>query len=159
MKLPGQARGRWTGALAAVAGYCALALAAGCGSSGGSSTGASSSTAAKSGVTSGLKATTTPKYGTPSQSAPVQSGTVQIAYHNIAIAPDTLKLKVGSTVRWTNRDAVEHNVTSRSGPASFASPNFGEGKTFEVKLTKTGLIHYLCTLHPATMNGTIEVVN
>ena len=159
MKLPRDACKRWTRPLGAVIGCCAIALAAGCGSSGGPSTGASSSTAAKTSVTSGLKPITTPKYGTPSNSAPVQSGTVQIDYHNIAITPDTLKVKVGSTVRWTNHDPVEHNVTSRGGPASFSSANFGEGKTFEVKLTKAGLVHYLCTLHPATMNGTIEVVN
>jgi plastocyanin len=83
---------------------------------------------------------------------------VQIAYHNIAIDPDTVRVKVGSTVKWTNFDPVEHNVTSKGGPTSFASKNFGEGHSFEVKLTKAGLIHYLCTNHPTTMNGTIEVV-
>jgi plastocyanin len=133
----------------------ALALAAGCGSSGGSSSSASSPTTARS---SSLKVSTTPKYASPSASAPVQSGVVQIAYRNIAIAPDTLKVKVGSTIRWTNYDVIEHNVTSREGPARFASGNFGEGKTFEVKLTAPGVIHYLCTIHPTSMNGTIEVV-
>lgn len=136
--------------------FCgALALASGCGSSGGSSSSASSPTTARS---SSLKVSTTPKYGSPSASAPVQSGVVQIAYRNIAIAPDTLKVKVGSTIRWTNYDAIEHNVTSKEGPAHFASGNFGEGKTFEVKLTAPGVIHYLCTIHPTSMNGTIEVV-
>ncbi len=58
---------------------------------------------------------------------------MQIAYRNIAIAPDTLRVKVGSTIRWTNYDSVEHNVTSEGGPQQFASKNFGEGGTFEVK--------------------------
>jgi plastocyanin len=136
----------------------ALALASGCGSSGGSSSSASSPTSRTTAPSGGLKVSTTPKYASPSASAPVQSGVVQIAYRNIAIAPDTLKVKVGSTVRWTNYDAIEHNVTSRGGPATFASRNFGEGKTFEVKLTAPGVIHYLCTIHPTSMNGTIEVV-
>jgi plastocyanin len=83
---------------------------------------------------------------------------VQIAYRNIAIAPDTPKVKLGSTIRWTNYDAVEHNVTSKGGPVSFTSGNFGEGRTFEVKATRPGVIHYLCTIHPTSMNGTIEVV-
>jgi plastocyanin len=136
--------------------FCgALALASGCGSSGGSNGSASS---AKTAPSSGLKVSTTPKYGSPPASAPVRSGVVQIAYRNITIAPDTLKVKVGSTIRWTNYDAIEHNVTSRGGPAHFASHNFGEGKTFEVKLTAPGVIHYLCTIHPTSMNGTIEVV-
>jgi plastocyanin len=132
----------------------ALALASGCGSSGGPSSAGSPVTV----PSSGLKVNTTPRYASPSSSAPVQSGVVQVAYHNIAIAPDTLKVKVGSTIRWTNSDAIEHNVTSRGGPAHFASGNFGEGKTFEVKLTAPGVIHYLCTIHPTSMNGTIEVV-
>jgi plastocyanin len=141
-------------AISVVISCSALALASGCGSSGGSSSASSPTTA----PASSLKASTAPKYASPSASAPVQSGVVQIAYHNIAIAPDTLKVKVGSTIRWTNQDAIEHNVTSREGPAHFASANFGEGKTFEVALTAPGVIHYLCTIHPTSMNGTIEVV-
>ena len=88
----------------------------------------------------------------------MQSGIVQVAYRNITIAPDTLKVKVGSTIKWTNYDSVEHNVTSESGPQHFASADFGEGGTYEVKLTRPGVIHYECTIHPASMNGTIEVV-
>jgi plastocyanin len=88
----------------------------------------------------------------------VQSGIVQVAYRNIAIAPDTLKVKVGTTVRWTNYDAIEHNVTSESGPQHFASKDFGESGTYEVRLTRPGVIHYECTIHPASMNGTIVVV-
>jgi plastocyanin len=134
----------------------ALMVAAGCGSS--SST--TSATTARTPTTPsrGLKLSTTPKYASPSPSAPVQSGVVQIAYRNITIQPDTLKVKVGSTVAWTNYDSIEHNVTSKSGPQQFASATFGEGRKFVVMLTKPGVIHYECTIHPASMNGTIEVV-
>jgi plastocyanin len=147
--------------LPAVAIACAaLAFTAGCGSSSSSS---SSSTAAPAKTSStstagGLKANTTPKYASPSSSSPIQSGVVPIAYRNIAIDPDTLKVKVGSTIKWTNYDSVEHNVTSEGGVARFASKDFGEGGTYEVKVTKPGIIHYECTIHPASMNGTIEVV-
>lgn len=137
----------------------ALLLAAGCGSS--SSSSSSTTTAAKTSSTStsgGLKADTTPKYAAPSSSSPTQSGVVAIAYRNIAIDPDTLRVKVGSTIKWTNYDSVEHNVTSEGGVAKFASKDFGEGGTYEVKVTKPGVIHYECTIHPASMNGTIEVV-
>jgi plastocyanin len=105
-----------------------------------------------------LKVSTTPKFASPSASAPVHSGVVQIAYRNIAIDPDTLKVKVDSTIRWTNYDSIEHNVTSEGVPMHFASKNFGEGQTFTVKLTTPGVIHYECTIHPTTMNGTIDVV-
>jgi plastocyanin len=151
----------------------AVAFAAGCGSSsssnetetttvtvgGRTSTITSSKTTSGSKSKGGLQSATTPKFGTPPANAPVQSGAIQIAYRNIAIDPDVLKVKVGSTIKWTNYDPVEHNVTSKGGPAKFASKNFGEGGTFEFKATKAGVIHYECTIHPTTMNGTIEVVN
>ena len=137
----------------------ALVLAAGCGSSKSSTTGSSSQSTSTPTSTSGeLKTTTTPKFAAPASSAQVQSGVVQVAYRNITIAPDTLRVKVGTTVRWTNYDGVEHNVTSESGPQHFASNDFGESGSYEVKLTKPGVIHYECTIHPASMNGTIEVV-
>ncbi len=151
----------------------ALALMVGCGSSS-SSTGSSASSATtttttttaastKPGTSSSrgtsLKVDTTPKFATPSPSAPVQSGLVQIAYRDIAIDPDTVRVKVGSTIKWTNYDSAQANVTSEGGPQKFASKNFGEGGTFEIKASRPGVIHYECTLYPVTMNGTIEVVS
>ena len=138
----------------------ALLFAAGCGSSSSSTSSSttSSTTASTSASSGGLKANTTPKYAAPAASAPTQSGTVQIAYRNIAIDPDTVKVKVGSTIKWTDFDDVTHNVTSESGPSKFASANLKEGSTFSYKVTKPGVIHYECTYHPASMNGTIEVV-
>ncbi len=148
---------------------CALLLAlAGCGSS--SSSSSSSSTAASAPsktasssaaststqATGSLKVTTTPKFATATGA--VQSGAIAIAYRNIAIAPDAVRVKVGSTIKWTNYDNIEHNVTSEGGPQKFASQNFGEKGTFEIKALKPGVIHYECTNHPASMNGTIEVV-
>ncbi|MGH2902690.1 MAG: cupredoxin domain-containing protein, partial [Solirubrobacteraceae bacterium] len=88
----------------------------------------------------------------------MQSGLVKIAYTNIAIDPDTVRAKVGSTVRWTNNDPQKCNVKSEGGPYKFSSPDFGEGATFERKLEKPGTIHSECTYFPTTMNGTIEVV-
>jgi plastocyanin len=148
--------------LAAVSG--ALALAAGCGSSGstGSTTTITTPSAAKAksktAASSGLKPVTTPKYAAPSSSEPVKSGVVQIAFRNIAIDPDTARAKVGSTIKWTNEDPEKCNVTSEGGPYKFASKDFGEGGSFELKLDKPGVIHYECTSYPTTMNGTIEVV-
>lgn len=150
------------GRLTALSICAAVVALAGCGSSSSSSS-STSAAAPKSTQTaaSGLKVTTRPKFA--SASGPVRSGIVLIAYRNIAIAPDTVRVKVGSTIVWTNYDNVEHNVTSESdrskiGQQSFASKDFGESGTFAVKTLKPGVIHYECTIHPASMNGTIEVV-
>ncbi len=151
-----------TGRISALTACAALLALAGCGSSSGTSSSSSSaSTAAGAAKTSStpaasVKVTVKPKFATAS--GPVRSGTVPIAYRNIAIAPDTVRAKVGSTIVWTNYDNVEHNVTSEGGPQPFASKNFGERGTFHVKLLKPGVIHYECTNHPASMNGTLEVV-
>lgn len=138
----------------------ALASLAGCGSSSPSRTTStkrttSSASAPRSG---GIQVNTTPRYLKPSPSEAVRSGVVNIAYRDVTIEPALLRVKVGTTVRWTNFDPLEHNVTSEGGPQRFASGDFGKGATFEVTLTKPGLIHYQCTLQPASMNGTIEVV-
>ena len=149
---------------------CALVLIAGCGSSSdtpGTTTGSSSATTGATANTAGAgagsataspKLDTTPKFAKPSASAPVHSGVVQIAYRELTIQPDSLRVKVGSRVRWTNYDAAQANVTSVGGPQRIASKNFGEGASFEVVLHTPGVIHYVCTLYPTTMNGTIEVV-
>jgi plastocyanin len=149
--------------LAIPAAIATLALISGCGSSGSSSSNATSSsnptssTSAPTTSKGGLKVTTTPKFA--KATGPVRSGTVQIVYRNIAIAPDTVRVKVGSTIRWTNFDQVAHNVTSERGPQKFASKDFGEGGTFQIEATKPGVVNYECTIHPASMNGTIEVVS
>jgi len=144
-------------------GCLAAVIVAGCGSSstpstttgeGESSTQASTSTS-PSHIASNLN---NPKFAKPSSAEQPRSGTVQVAYRNITIDPDTLRVKVGTTVRWTNYDSIEHNVTSEGGPQRFSSGEFGEGHTFSVTLTRPGVIHYEDTGHPATMNGAIEVV-
>jgi plastocyanin len=159
--------------IAAATACCVLLLIAGCGSSSTSSrqatTSATAATAATAGTTTtkssssgngnGIKVDTTPKFASPSPSAPVRGGVVEIAYRDITIQPDTVRVKLGSTIRWTNYDSEPANVVSESGPQKLASKSFGEGATFEVKLEKPGVIHYECTFYPTTMNGTIEVLS
>jgi plastocyanin len=133
-----------------------LVALAGCGSGGSSAT--TATTTARTATSGGLKSDTTPRFASPSPSEPVQSGTVQIAYRDITINPDTVRAKVGSTIRWVNEDSEPCNVTSEGGPYHIASGTLGEGATFELKLDRPGVIHYECTSYPATMNGTIEAV-
>lgn len=142
--------------------------AAGCGSSKSGNSSAGATTSSTSGSTAsgshkpkeGIIPNGKINYASPSSNAPVQSGTVKIKYHEITIEPDTLRVKVGTTIEWVNEDPVEHNVTSEPGsPDKMSSGNFGEGHTFRFTVTKPGVIHYKCTNHPATMNGTIEVLS
>jgi plastocyanin len=132
-------------------------LLSGCGSSNKASSTKTTHTATT--PAEAIKVDTTPKFASPPKSAPVQGGLVEIAYRNIAIDPDTVRVKLGSTIKWTNYDSTQANVTSvGGGPQRIASKSFGEGRSFEVKVTKPGIIHYESTFYPVTMNGTIEVV-
>lgn len=134
---------------------------AGTGTSAGGTTTSSSAQAKGAATKSGLSFTKgkTPNWATIPASTPAQSGLVAITYRDFAIDPDAVKVKVGSTLKWTNDNPVPSNVTSiGSGAAKLASGNFGEGQTFAVKVTKPGVIHYESTNYPTTMNGTIVVV-
>jgi plastocyanin len=94
----------------------------------------------------------------PATSIPSSSGTtVDVAIANFSFSPDTLTIKVGTTVTWTNQDSVEHTVTSDTG--LFDSGNLSQGKTFNYTFTEAGTYPYHCTPHHSKMAGTVIVTN
>ena len=121
------------------------ALIAGCGGSSSSS----SKTSASSAPAAAPSSTST------SAATPAAGGAVAVSMKNIQFSPTSITAKVGQTIKWTNDDSVDHNVTATSG-ASFKSSNFGQGASYSTKLTKAGTIQYVCTIHPG-MTGTIVV--
>jgi plastocyanin len=121
------------------------ALAAGCGSSSSSSNSSSASTPAAS----------APATSTPAAAPATGGGTVAVSMKNIQFSPKSVTAKVGQSIKWTNDDSVDHNVTATSGE-TFKSKNFGQGATYAYKLDKAGTIKYVCTIHPG-MEGTIIV--
>jgi plastocyanin len=68
--------------------------------------------------------------------------------------PATASVSSGAVIMWTNTGTTPHNVTFDSGPAS---PTMNGGDKFEVKFTKPGTYHYVCTFHAPAMAGTITV--
>jgi len=83
-----------------------------------------------------------------------QAGT-KITMKQIQFKPERVTVKVGDTVTWVNEEQIEHNAVATEG-ADFRSELFGEGKTFEWKAEKAGMVKYVCTVHPG-MDGTITV--
>ncbi len=122
------------------------ALVAGCGSSSSSSSNSSSAAA---------PASTAPATSTPAAAPAAGGGTVAVSMKDIQFNPKSVTAKVGQTIKWTNDDSVDHNVTARSG-ATFKSSTFGQGGTYSFKAAKAGTIKYVCTIHPG-MEGTIIV--
>lgn len=70
--------------------------------------------------------------------------------------PEQLEVRVGTLVRWTNRDNVAHTVTSRGAP-HFDSGTIAPGASWSHRFERPGTYSYYCALHP-WMNARVDVV-
>jgi plastocyanin len=118
-------------------------LAAGCGSSGG-----------------GSSATSPPAPAASTSGGQTASGGVtKVQMKNIQFDPQTITVKKGSTVEWTNEDSVNHDVTKVAGPGanfSSGSGSLASGDSYQQTFKTAGTIKYRCTIHPG-MSGKIVV--
>lgn len=73
---------------------------------------------------------------------------------NFTFKSQTLSVKPGTTVTWTNADDIPHTVTSNNGV--FKSKVLDTGEKFSFTFAKAGQFGYFCSLHPH-MTGTIVV--
>ena len=114
-------------------------------------------------------------YGSASKSTPMPASTAAapapatghtVAIQNFTFAPQTLTVKAGTKVTWTNNDSTPHTVTSTDGPSTSASPNglfdsgqLVSGASFSFTFAKAGTYYYECTIHAsmASMHATIVV--
>lgn len=93
-----------------------------------------------------------------SPSAPSQSSTVDttgantIGIQNFAFSPETLMVKKGAIVTWTNNDAAAHTIKS----TTFNSGDLVKGATFKFTFDTAGTFDYSCGIHPS-MKGKIIV--
>jgi len=71
-------------------------------------------------------------------------------------------VKPGDTVRWLwTEDNMPHDVSSTdsNAPTDFGSAILtGIGNTYEYTFTEETVFDYNCSVHPATMFGTITVI-
>jgi plastocyanin len=78
-----------------------------------------------------------------------------ISIDNFTFNPQTLTVKAGTTVTWTNKDDIPHGIAS-------ANNAFSRGKamdtddSFSFTFTTPGTYQYFCYIHPH-MTGTIVV--
>jgi plastocyanin len=93
--------------------------------------------------------------GEASVAMPANAAVVGFTPRNI-----TVVIGVNNTIVWTNEDTIVHTVYSKSvpvGSSSFNSTLLSHGDTFEVTLNVTGVYDYYCSIHPATMTGSVTV--
>ena len=76
------------------------------------------------------------------------------ATDQLQFSPNSSSAKVGQIIQWTNAGSVLHNVTF--DVSSLSDSGLAPGGTWEVKFTKAGSYHYVCTFH-AGMEGTVTV--
>lgn len=82
--------------------------------------------------------------------APEQAADIrQFAYQ-----PKSLEIPVGTTITWTNQDAIQHSVTAADG--SFDSGLFTQGSTFSQTFDTPGTYTYTCSRH-GSMLGEVTV--
>jgi plastocyanin len=77
-----------------------------------------------------------------------------IVLDGTAFTPADLKVNVGDTVVWINKDPFPHTATSTTG--AFDSKVLQPGDSFKYKATTKGDFPYICALHP-TMKGMLRV--
>lgn len=81
--------------------------------------------------------------------------TYNVGIMNFAFSPDSLTIKAGDTVIWTNNDNVAHTVTSDSG-SELGSPHITPGNSYSHTFSTAGTYNYHCSIH-TTMKGIVIV--
>lgn len=66
--------------------------------------------------------------------------------------PSLLTIKVGDTVRWTNKDRARHDAYGDGWSTVLLS----QGESAEYTFTEPGVYEYICSVHPS-MHGKVIV--
>ncbi len=110
-------------------------------------------------VKSAHKTSVAPQSSTPTPSvqpasqAPFTSN-ILVSIKGFSFISESIVIKKGTKVTWTNFDQAGHTATSDGG--AFTSKILSQGKSFEYVFTQPGKYAYHCALHPS-MKGEIVV--
>ena len=95
----------------------------------------------------------------PTRKAVATSVDAGVTIRTFQFAPDTVRVKAGTRVVWTNNDDIEHTITSGT-PDDTTGPFHGvvpkSGATYSAVLNEAGTFRYFCDRH-RFMNGTVIV--
>ena len=78
--------------------------------------------------------------------APSKSATAEVRIDNFSFSPAELKVPVGTTVTWTNRDDIPHTVVSTD--KVFKSRVLDSEEKYSFTFTTAGSYPYFCSIHP-----------
>jgi plastocyanin len=89
----------------------------------------------------------------------VSSATRVVKLKDIKFSPSRVVIARGQSVTWEFLDGgilTSHNVTS-VGKLRFHSSRTMRSGSYTVKFTRAGTYKFMCTIHPASMNGEVVV--
>ena len=78
-----------------------------------------------------------------------------VSIDNFTFGPQTLTVKAGTTVTWTNKDDIPHGIASANN-AFTKSRALDTDDSYSFTFTTPGTYQYFCYIHPH-MVGTIVV--
>ena len=108
----------------------------------------------------------------PGSSMPLPAGSADVTIQDFTFSPASVSIKVGATVRSTNRGPSPHTTTSDNGvwnSGQLNPPSGGggyggggaAGGTLQMTFTTAGTYGYHCTIHPPSVypgfTGTVIV--
>lgn len=111
--------------------------------------------AASSGKKSTTESMNTSTSAKSSSAASTAVAADKVVISNYMFGPADIKVKVGTTVTWTNSDSVKHNVVSDDNMMPDGKL-IGKDETYTYAFTKAGTYKYHCSPHPY-MHGSVIV--
>ncbi|MDD4969419.1 MAG: cupredoxin family copper-binding protein [Paludibacter sp.] len=105
-------------------------------------------------ILNGCMNTNNPTYTKTSTTTTGTQGANEVYIQGMAFSPVTLTVTAGTTVTWTNKDAMTHTVTSDS--PLFDSGNIAVNGVYSYTFNTAGTFAYHCTYHPS-MKATVIV--
>ena len=87
------------------------------------------------------------------QAATPAGKVVEVKIDNFSFSPQTITIKAGTTVIWTNRDDIPHTVVSDD--KVFKSKVLDTDEKFSFTFDKAGNFPYFCSIHPKMVGKVI----
>jgi plastocyanin len=100
-----------------------------------------------------------PVSGAPSVERPAATADAAVDIQTFRFQPGSLHVAAGTRLAWTNRDQIEHTVTSgtpESRDGAFDAPLKDAGASFTFTFTTPGTYAYFCARHES-MRGEVHV--
>jgi plastocyanin len=90
----------------------------------------------------------------PAQAQPAAAAQA-VAIANFTFTPQTLTVRAGTTVTWTNKDDIPHGIAWADNAFARSKP-LDTDDSYSLTLTTPGTYKYFCYIHPH-MTGLIVV--